>query len=95
MGTRYGYQIRNISTTKEQRVYSAICRSYGERRYQTAVTNSYFEILIKYGDEFVTLGFQDLIEVKSGSSVEDVHLIDVAFQKYVYTGAGLKIRRAI
>ena len=34
-------------------------------RYQTAVTNSYFDILIKYGDEFVTLGFQDLIEVKS------------------------------
>jgi ABC-2 type transport system permease protein len=34
-------------------------------RYQAAVTNSYFDILIKYGDEFVTLGFQDLIEVKS------------------------------
>ena len=34
-------------------------------RYQTAVTNSYFDILIKYGDEYVTLGFQDLIEVKS------------------------------
>ncbi len=35
----------------------------------------------------------DLIEVKSGTSVEEVHLMDVAFQKYVYTGAGLKIRR--
>lgn len=35
----------------------------------------------------------DLIEVKSGTTVEDVHLMDVAFQKYVYSGAGLKIRR--
>jgi ABC-type uncharacterized transport system. len=34
-------------------------------RYQTAITNSYFNILIKYGDEFVTIGFQDMIEVKS------------------------------
>ncbi|MCL1980578.1 MAG: Gldg family protein [Proteobacteria bacterium] len=34
-------------------------------RYQTAVTNSYFDILIKYGDEYATLGFRDLIEIKS------------------------------
>ncbi|TNE76404.1 MAG: ABC transporter permease, partial [Gammaproteobacteria bacterium] len=34
-------------------------------RYQTAIVNSYFSILINYGDEFQTLGFQDLIEVKS------------------------------
>ena len=34
-------------------------------RYQTAVTNSYFDILIKYGDSYTTLGFGDLIEVKS------------------------------
>ncbi|MCX5750089.1 MAG: hypothetical protein NT099_00195 [Candidatus Saganbacteria bacterium] len=35
----------------------------------------------------------DLIEVKSSTGVEDVYLIDVAFQKYVYSGAGLKIRK--
>ena len=33
-------------------------------RYQAAVTNSYFDILILYGDQFETLGFRDLIEVK-------------------------------
>ncbi len=33
-------------------------------KYQAAVTNSYFNILVKYGDEYVTLGYQDLIEVK-------------------------------
>lgn len=44
-------------------------------RYQTAVTNSYFDVLIKYGNEFVSLGFQDLIEVKSeGENKLDVEL---------------------
>jgi hypothetical protein len=38
-------------------------------------------------------GKWDLIEVKSGTTVEDVHLQDVAFQKYVYEGAGVPIRR--
>ena len=35
----------------------------------------------------------DLIEVKSSSSVKDEHYRDVAFQKYTYEGAGLKIRK--
>ncbi|MFA6321814.1 MAG: DUF2779 domain-containing protein [Candidatus Omnitrophota bacterium] len=35
----------------------------------------------------------DLIEVKSSTSAKDEYLQDVAFQKYVYEGAGLKIRR--
>ena len=36
----------------------------------------------------------DLIEVKSSTSVKDVHLDDLAFQTWVLTGAGLKIRRS-
>jgi ABC-2 type transport system permease protein len=36
-------------------------------KYQAAVTNSYFDILIRYGDQFETLGFRDLIEVKAQS----------------------------
>ncbi|MGI6657352.1 MAG: Gldg family protein [Desulfobulbus sp.] len=39
-------------------------------RYQTAVTNSYFDILVKYGDEFVVLGFQDLIAVRTSGETE-------------------------
>lgn len=35
----------------------------------------------------------ELIEVKSGTKVKDVNLLDVAFQKYVCEGAGLKIDR--
>jgi len=35
----------------------------------------------------------DIIEVKSGTKVEDVHIQDVSFQKYCYEKAGLKIRK--
>ena len=41
----------------------------------------------------VEKGAWNLIEVKSSSSVKDEHYNDVAFQKYVYEGAGLKIRK--
>lgn len=64
-------------------------------RHQTAVTNSYFDVLIKYGDEFVTLGFQDLIEVKSeGDTRLDValrnpeHDITRAIKKVLYSYQG-------
>ena len=36
-------------------------------RYQSALVNSYFNVLVEYGDQFQTLGFRDLIEVKSQS----------------------------
>jgi hypothetical protein len=35
----------------------------------------------------------DIIEVKSSTEVKDVNLIDLAFQTFVYNGAGLNIRR--
>jgi hypothetical protein len=35
----------------------------------------------------------DIIEVKSATSLDDVHVSDLAFQTWVLTGAGLKIRR--
>jgi ABC-2 type transport system permease protein len=34
-------------------------------KYQAGVVNSYFDILVKYGDEYEKLGFRDLIEVKA------------------------------
>lgn len=39
-------------------------------KYQAAITNSYFDILVKYGDQFETLGFKDLIEVKIKSDTD-------------------------
>jgi hypothetical protein len=35
----------------------------------------------------------DLIEVKSTTSLKDVHISDLAFQAWVFTGAGIKIQR--
>lgn len=36
-------------------------------RYQAAVVNSYFNVLVQYGDEYQVLSFRDLIEVKTAS----------------------------
>ena len=38
-------------------------------------------------------GEWDLIEVKSTTSLKDVHIPDLAFQSWVFTKAGIKIRR--
>ncbi len=64
-------------------------------KYQTAVTNSYFDILIQYGDQFETLGFRDLIEVKSSGERDlDVELrnpeydITRAIKKVLYSYQG-------
>ena len=66
-------------------------------KYQASVTNSYFDILIQYGDQFETLGFRDLIELKvSGEQDVEVELrnpeydITRAIKKilYGYQGGG-------
>ncbi len=50
--------------------------------------------LFSRADILVPVGNQwDIIEVKSATKVKDVNLQDVAFQKYVYEKAGLKIRK--
>ena len=44
-------------------------------RYQAAVVNSYFNVLVQYGDEHQVLGFNDLIEVKTRPQMDvDVQL---------------------
>jgi hypothetical protein len=37
----------------------------------------------------------DLVEVKSTTGLKDIHLHDLAFQTFVFSGAGLKIKRCI
>jgi ABC-2 type transport system permease protein len=34
-------------------------------RYEASIINSYFDLLVRYGDQHVTLSFEDLIEVES------------------------------
>lgn len=44
-------------------------------RYQTSVVSSYFDLLVAYGDQYETLSYKDLIEVKArGESNLDVML---------------------
>jgi ABC-2 type transport system permease protein len=49
-------------------------------RYEDTVINSYFDILIRYGDQSATLGFGDLIEVvPSSSGLPDVRLRNLEY----------------
>lgn len=44
-------------------------------KYQASLVNSYFDVLIQYGDQYQVLGFRELIEVKSSSESQmDVEL---------------------
>jgi ABC-2 type transport system permease protein len=44
-------------------------------KYQAGLVNAYFDILVKYGDQFEVLNFQDLIEVKQVNDTDlDVKL---------------------
>lgn len=49
-------------------------------RYGSSVVNSYFDILVRYGDQNVVLNFQDLIEVEQYRSGQ----IDVRLQNLEY-----------
>jgi len=49
-------------------------------RYEASIINSYFDILVRYGDQYVTLGFDDLIEVQSrASGAADVRLRNLEY----------------
>jgi len=49
-------------------------------RYEASIINSYFDILIRYGDQHVTLGYQDLIEVESTANGDlDVRLRNLEY----------------
>jgi len=49
-------------------------------RYESSIINSYFDILIRYGDQSEVLNFQDLIEVEAGRNGQvDVHLRNLEY----------------
>ena len=49
-------------------------------RYQSSLVNSYFDVLVQYGDEYEVLSFSDLIEVKvQGEADLDVRLKNPEF----------------
>jgi len=48
-------------------------------RYETSIINSYFDILIRYGDQNVVLGYHDLIEIEAGRDTIDVRLHNLEY----------------
>ncbi|KFI22178.1 Gldg family protein [Nitrosococcus oceani] len=58
-------------------------------KYQSSVVNSYFDILIQYGDQHQVLDFQDLIEVKAQSQ-NDLS-VDLGNPEYDLTQAIKKV----
>ena len=58
-------------------------------KYQASVVNSYFDVLIKYGDKFETLSFRDLIEVKT-SGEQDME-VELRNPEYDITSAVKKV----
>ncbi|MDF1512188.1 MAG: Gldg family protein [Anaerolineae bacterium] len=64
-------QLEIVDPAKEPEKEAEANQVYGIRptpfqvagRYEASVINSYFDILIQYGDQSVTLGFSDIIEV--------------------------------
>lgn len=59
-------------------------------RHQASIVNSYFNILLRYGDQYETLSFDDLIEVQAHGMDIDVRLRNLEYdltrsiQKVVY-----------
>ncbi len=60
-----------------------------------------YEPAFRYGNAYARAdilvpargGRWDIVEVKSSTAVKDVHIQDLALQKYAYSGAGLDIRK--
>ena len=66
-------QIEIVDPTRDREAEEEAALRYGIQpvpfqtadRYQAAVVSSYFDLVIAYGDQYETLGFRDLIEVKA------------------------------
>ncbi len=93
-------QVEFVNPHDDQAIESEAAEKYGIRpvpfrmadRYQAGVVNSYFNIVVSYGDQFQVLGYQDLIEVKAnGERNLDVRLKN---PEYALTRAIRKVANA-
>jgi ABC-2 type transport system permease protein len=80
-------QLEIVDPAKDPDIEAEANQTYGIRpypfqiagRYETSIVNAYFNVLIRYGDQNVVLGFQDLIEVESGRDSVDVRLRNLEY----------------
>ncbi|MGZ0707908.1 Gldg family protein [Coraliomargarita sp. W4R53] len=71
-------RVEFVDPHSDQSIEAEAADKYGIRpvpfrmasRYEAGVVNSYFDLLVAYGDQHETLSFDDLIEVKSSGSGE-------------------------
>ena len=67
-----GVDVEFVDPREDEELEEEANRAYGIRstsfaiteRRESTVISSYFDILIRYGDQFITLGFGDLIEIE-------------------------------
>jgi len=87
IASRGRVQVEIIDPAKEPEREAEANQVYGIRptpfqiagRYEASIINSYFNILIQYGDQSVVLGFGDLIEVKQEGGGIDVRLRNLEY----------------
>jgi ABC-2 type transport system permease protein len=80
-------QLEIIDPAKDPDKEAEANQTYGIRptpfqvagRYETSIINSYFDILIRYGDQNVVVNFRDLIEVESRPDGVDVRLRNLEY----------------
>lgn len=93
-------QVEFVNPHDDQALETEAAEKYGIRpvpfrmasRYQAGVVNSYFNLLVAYGDQYQTLGYEDLIEVKAeGERDLDVRLKN---PEYAITRAIRKLANA-
>ena len=77
-----------VDPRDDEEIEAEAARSYGiypnpfrvAERHAAGVVNAYFTILVRYGDEFVTLGFDDLVQREFRSSGQlDLKLRDLEY----------------
>lgn len=93
-------RVEFVDPHTDQALESEAAEKYGIRpvpfrmasRYQSGVVNSYFNILVSYGDQYQTLGYEDLIEVKANGERD----LDVLLKnpEYAITRAIRKVANA-
>ncbi|MGW8251779.1 MAG: DUF7088 domain-containing protein [Anaerolineales bacterium] len=76
-----------VDPQQDPQIESEANQTYGIRptpfqiagRYEASVINSYFDILVRYGDQSEVLSFRDLIEVVPSPQGADVHLRNLEY----------------
>jgi len=99
-----GVQVEFLDPTRDEEVEREAYDKYGVRnvpfrfadRLEDSVVNAYFHVLVRYGDQFEVLGYEDLVDVEVRGTDVEVRLRNLeydlarAVQKAVHGFRGLE-----